>query len=70
MSRSRSTTPERSPDDFWLIDSEQVGFTLADQDGRAIGGVGVSTDPRLVDYCRDVRKRLWPLATPYDKYIR
>ncbi|GAB2452629.1 DUF6879 family protein [Nocardia tengchongensis] len=66
----RHTAGEVPPDDFWLLDDERVGFTLADQDGRAVGGVAVTTDPRIVAYSREVRKRLWPLATPYAEYVR
>nr|WP_253799468.1 DUF6879 family protein [Nocardia amikacinitolerans] len=58
------------PDDVWLLDDERAAFTLTDEEGRAVGGVAVTTDPRIVDYCRSVRLRLWPLATPYAEYVR
>ncbi|WP_280264279.1 DUF6879 family protein [Nocardia wallacei] len=61
---------EVPPDDWWLIDSETVVFNLADRDGRAVGGSAVTTDPRIVSYCHDVRDRLWALATPYSDYIQ
>jgi hypothetical protein len=59
-----------SADDYWIIDNKRVAFTLADQDGRAVGRVAVTTDPRIVGFCRGEKERLWPLATPYAEYAR
>ncbi|MBO0879022.1 MAG: hypothetical protein J2P17_01285 [Mycobacterium sp.] len=57
-------------DDWWLLDNEKVAYPLTDHHGRAVGGVGVTTDPRIVTYCRGERDRLWPLSTPYTEYAQ
>jgi hypothetical protein len=54
-------------DDWWLIDDSRVGFNLVDPAGRGVG-VGVTDDPEIVTYCRSVRDRLWPIATPYAEF--
>ncbi|WP_245998049.1 DUF6879 family protein [Nocardia pseudobrasiliensis] len=55
-------------DDWWLIDNERVAYTLSDHEGRAIGGVGVTTDPNILSYCRSERERLWSSGEPYSEY--
>nr|WP_157573847.1 DUF6879 family protein [Nocardia jejuensis] len=57
-------------DDFWLLDDRRVAFTLSDRDGRSVGGVAVTMDTRIVDYCRGVRDHLWPQAIPLLEYER
>jgi len=55
-------------DDFWLLDDKQVVFNLVDENGRAAGASALTTDPRIADHCRQVKERLWTLATPYAEY--
>ncbi|MFI9412540.1 DUF6879 family protein [Nocardia gamkensis] len=57
-------------DDWWLIDNELVAYPLFDHEGRAVGGVGVTTDPHIVSYCQSERERLWSIGTPYAEYAR
>ncbi|MBB5912590.1 hypothetical protein BJY24_001457 [Nocardia transvalensis] len=57
-------------DDWWLIDNEIVAFNLVGEDGRAVGGSAVTTDPGIVSYCRSVSARLQASATPYSEYVR
>ncbi|MEV0251461.1 DUF6879 family protein [Nocardia sp. NPDC050712] len=66
----RHLAGEVPPDDWWLVDDSIVVFNLADEDGRAVGGSAVTSDPQIVSYCRGVRDRLQPLAIPYAEYIR
>lgn len=56
-------------DDFWLLDDETVVFNLVDENGRAAGASALTTDPQIADQCRQVKQRLWPLATPYADYV-
>ncbi|MGW4366784.1 DUF6879 family protein [Nocardia takedensis] len=55
-------------DDYWLIDDRLVVFNLTDRAGRAVGGAATTDDPDVVSRCRDIRDRLWSLATPYARY--
>ncbi|MGV9680050.1 DUF6879 family protein [Nocardia sp. NPDC003482] len=66
----RHDAGETPRDDWWLLDNETVAYPLADREGRAVGGVGVTTDPHIVAYCRTERDRLWSEATPYVEYAR
>lgn len=56
-------------DDFWLLDDARVFFNLVDENGRAAGATALTTDPRIVENCRNAKQRLWPLATPYTEYV-
>lgn len=58
----------RAPaEDYWLLDDDRVAFHARDADGRGLGLV-VTTDPWIVDYCVDVKQRLWERATRFDDY--
>ncbi|MFI5779532.1 DUF6879 family protein [Nocardia sp. NPDC051570] len=57
------------PDDWWLMDDERVAYNLVDGSGGP-AGIAVTSDPRVVGYCREVRERLWKLAIPYEEYAR
>jgi hypothetical protein len=61
-------TDEIPRDDFWLFDDEKVAFNLISQDGKP-AGAAITTDPGIVVYCQRVKKRLWPLSTPYAEYF-
>jgi hypothetical protein len=54
-------------DDFWLIDSNRVVFTVFDPDGKFSGGAE-TVDPAIVAYCRRVRDQAWPSAVPHTAY--
>ncbi|MET8427903.1 DUF6879 family protein [Nocardia sp. NPDC004860] len=56
------------PDDWWLFDGELVAYNLVDDDGWP-AGMAVTSDPRIAEYCRRVRDRLWSIATPYAEYV-
>ncbi|GAB2720324.1 DUF6879 family protein [Nocardia thraciensis] len=64
----RHLAGEVPSDDWWLFDTETVAFNLIDRDGKP-AGAGITEDPRIVEYCNEVRRRLWGLATPYQEYI-
>ncbi|MEC3919748.1 DUF6879 family protein [Nocardia sp. CDC160] len=67
----RHLAGEVPPDDWWLFDDERVVFNLVDENGsQASAGMAVTTDPRIVEYCRSVKQRLWELATPYAEYAK
>ncbi|MCP2315328.1 hypothetical protein APR12_000658 [Nocardia amikacinitolerans] len=63
----RHLAGEVPPDDWWLMDDERVVYNLTDAAG-APAGLGETTDPRIVEYCRSVRQRLWASAIPYAEY--
>lgn len=57
-----------STDDFWLLDDHTVTFTAFRPSGRIAGSV-VTTDPRIVAHCRQVRDYVWAAAVPYADYV-
>ncbi|GAA5053929.1 DUF6879 family protein [Nocardia callitridis] len=63
----RDSVGDVPSDDWWLLDGEQVGYNLWDADGNPVG-IGLTTDPGIVEYCQRARERLWVLATPYAEY--
>ncbi|MEU1526335.1 DUF6879 family protein [Nocardia rhamnosiphila] len=67
LSRHLIDPAELTTDDWWLFDGEVVSFTVDDPSGRWLGG-GVTRDPRIVDYVRSVRDRVWSLAVPLADY--
>ncbi|MGX1810683.1 DUF6879 family protein [Nocardia sp. NPDC055321] len=56
-------------DDWWLFDDSVVAFTAFEpgENGRWLGGA-VTTDPRIVEYVRGVKERVWALAVPLSEY--
>lgn len=56
-------------DDWWLLDNDTVAFTVFLTSGEYVG-FAVTTDPVIVAQCREVRDRVWPIAVPYDAYVR
>ncbi|WP_067667285.1 DUF6879 family protein [Nocardia miyunensis] len=64
----RHLAGEVPPDDWWLFDGSRVCFNLTDSAGGP-AGIGITTDPSLAAYCRNVRQRLWQLAIPYREYV-
>ncbi|MEU2036617.1 DUF6879 family protein [Nocardia amamiensis] len=65
----RHLAGEVPPDDWWLVDNERVVFNLVDAKGAQAEGLAITTDPRIVEYCRRVKQRLWEFATPYAEYV-
>lgn len=57
-------------DDYWLLDEERVFFNLVDANGRAAGATALTTDARIVEFCRTAKEHLWALATPYADYVK
>ncbi|MEV6094911.1 DUF6879 family protein [Nocardia sp. NPDC051981] len=60
---------ELTTDDWWIFDDSVVAFTVFEpgDNGRWIGGA-VTTDPRIVEYIRFVKERVWSLAVPLSQY--
>ncbi|MFI1917662.1 DUF6879 family protein [Nocardia sp. NPDC020380] len=58
---------ELTTDDWWLFDDDAVAFTTFRPD-ETLGGFAVTRDPKIVEYCRTVRDRVWPLAIPHAEY--
>ncbi|MFB8279187.1 DUF6879 family protein [Nocardia colli] len=54
-------------DDWWIFDDAVVAFTLFEPSGRWVGGA-VTTDPRIVEYIRAVKERVWSTAIPLAEY--
>lgn len=55
-------------DDYWLFDDSRAVFTVFEPGGQFAGGA-VTTDAAIVDMCRTVRDRVWPVAIPHSQYI-
>lgn len=64
----RHLAGEVPPDDWWLMDAEQVAYNVVTETG-APAGLAITTDPQIAAYCEEVRKRLWKLAIPYADYV-
>jgi hypothetical protein len=65
----RHLAGEVPSDDWWLFDGERVAYNLAAGTGGP-AGLGITTDTRIVEYCEDVKERLWKLAIPYTEYVK
>ncbi|MET9290120.1 DUF6879 family protein [Nocardia beijingensis] len=59
---------EVPPDDYWLLDDETVVFSAFGESGGWSGAA--TTDPHIAAYCRGLRARFWPLATPFPEYVK
>jgi hypothetical protein len=60
---------ELTVDDWWIFDDSVVAFTVFEpgENGKWLGGA-VTTDPRIVEYIRTVKERVWSMATPLAEY--
>ncbi|ONM50488.1 hypothetical protein B0T44_17225 [Nocardia donostiensis] len=67
LPRHMISVDELTTDDWWLFDDALVAFTVFEPSGRWAGGA-VSTDPRMVEYCRAVKERVWARAVPLREY--
>ncbi|MEW1741245.1 DUF6879 family protein [Nocardia beijingensis] len=54
-------------DDYWLLDDETVVFSAFGESGGWSGAA--TTDRHIAAYCRGLRARFWPLATPFPEYV-
>lgn len=63
----RHLAGEVPPDDFWLFDDQLVIFSAFGASGAWSGAV--TADANIVDYCKRVKERFWPLAVPYSEYV-
>jgi hypothetical protein len=69
LARHHIDSGELATDDYWLIDDVTVAFTLFAPSGAA-AGAAISTDPVIVERCREVRDTVWRRAVAYDRYVR
>ncbi|WP_433598691.1 DUF6879 family protein [Nocardia sp. CA-135953] len=69
LPRYQINTDELTTDDWWIFDDSVVAFTVFEpgENGRWVGGA-VTTDPRIVEYIRTVKERVWSLAVPLSEY--
>ncbi|OXR40518.1 hypothetical protein B7C42_07457 [Nocardia cerradoensis] len=67
LSRHLIDADALTADDWWLFDQESVAFTVFEPSGAWRGGA-LTTDPRIVDYCRQVWNRVWDNAVPHADY--
>lgn len=67
LPRHLIASAELTVDDWWLFDDAVLAYTIFEPSGRW-GGGAVTTDPRLVEYCRAVKVHVWALATPLAEY--
>ncbi|MFI6956474.1 DUF6879 family protein [Nocardia sp. NPDC050408] len=67
LPRHQIGTEDLTEDDWWLFDDTVLAYTVFEPSGRWVGGA-VTTDPRLVGYCRSVKEHVWSLATPLAEY--
>lgn len=49
----------------WMTNERYTTSPIQMADRR---GTAVTTDPRIVDYCRDIRTRPWKPPIPYAEY--
>ncbi|GAB2675786.1 DUF6879 family protein [Nocardia goodfellowii] len=67
LTRHRIDPDELTADDWWLFDDAVLAFTAFEPDGTWVGAA-VTTDRRLVEYARKVKKQVWSLAVPLLEY--
>ncbi|WP_222932781.1 DUF6879 family protein [Nocardia yunnanensis] len=60
---------ELTTDDWWIFDDSVVAFTVFEpgDNGRWVGGA-VTVDPRIVEYIRTVKERVWARSVPLSEY--
>jgi hypothetical protein len=69
LPRHQADPQDRAADDFWLIDDRIVAYTLfSDTGGPA--GIGITTEARQVQLCREIYLRTWKRAVRHEDYIR
>ncbi|MCM6775795.1 hypothetical protein NDR87_17865 [Nocardia sp. CDC159] len=67
LPRNRIDPGQLTVDDWWLFDGESVAFTVFEPSGQWAGGA-LTNDPRIVNYCREVRDLVWSAAIPHADY--
>lgn len=68
IARDRIDPKKLTADDWWLLDDDTVAFTAFKPNGQ-LGGGAMTTDTRIVDYCRTVRDYVWTRAVSYADYL-
>lgn len=70
LPRHMIDSDELTRDDWWIFDDSVVAFTVFEpgENGRWLGGA-ITTDPRIVEYIRGVKERVWSLAIPLSEYV-
>lgn len=69
LSRHLVSPDELTTDDWWMFDDSVVAFTVfAPGEHGCWLGAAVTTDPRIVEYVRAVRERVWSSAVPLPEY--
>ncbi|MET9487430.1 DUF6879 family protein [Nocardia sp. NPDC006630] len=69
LPRHRVDPADYTADDWWLFDDGPLAFSIFSPEGEWAGGA-VTEDPVLLARCAQVRDQLWPLAVPFDVYLR
>ncbi|MFF2549868.1 DUF6879 family protein [Nocardia sp. NPDC058058] len=54
-------------DDWWIFDDDLVAFSVFSPDGAG-QGLATTTDPVITAHIRQLRDRVWQLATPFADY--
>lgn len=67
LPRHKTDGIDVTKDDFWLIDSNRVVFTVFDPNGKFSGGAETA-DPVIVDRCCRLRDSVWEAAIPHYSY--
>ncbi|MFG1704463.1 DUF6879 family protein [Nonomuraea sp. M3C6] len=53
--------------DCFVLDDQTVMFNVLDGDNNRVD-IQLTTDPDVVEFCRDAFEAAWVLAIPYDEY--
>ena len=56
------------PEDYWLLDDDQLVLSVFSEDGRT-GGFAENESPELLRHCLAVRDQVWSRAVPYVQYV-
>lgn len=67
LPRQQTDPSEYTSDEWWLIDSATVAFTIFTPAGD-FAGSAVTSDPVIVARCATVRQGLWGKAIPHQNY--
>ncbi|QIS06736.1 hypothetical protein F5X71_34485 [Nocardia brasiliensis] len=67
LPRHQVETADYTPDEWWLVDSSKVAFTIFATNGDFVGSA-VTADPMIVDRCVSVRNHLWAKGIPHPEY--
>ncbi|MEU4341704.1 DUF6879 family protein [Nocardia sp. NPDC023852] len=68
LTRARADPDDAVAEDFWLLDTHTVAYSLFDERGRWIGAATTS-EPRQLRAAIAIRDRVWAAAIPYEDYL-